>query len=370
MRIKGIPLGSLPKLMAPTRLDFERERHVFVCVCDHYEPQWQRPARHVQDARVGRWVRGFPQAVAGLCDSAGRPPQHTFFYPGDEYDAEHVDQVAALCREGFGDVEVHLHHRHDTSAGLREKLERYVETLSSRHGLLERDAGGRPSYGFIHGNWALDNSRPYGYWCGVNDEITILRETGCYADFTMPSAPDPCQTRTVNSIYYAIDDRERPKSHDWGIAARVGAAPPKDALLMIQGPLALDWGRRKWGVLPGLENGDLTGRQPASLARFLLWCAAGVSVVGRKEWVFIKLHTHGAQEQNMAMFLGEPMRRFHEELRQFAGQHPALSYYYVTAREMAELVHQAESGRKDPVVPMKDARDAARQESRCGSAGV
>jgi hypothetical protein len=371
MRIKGIPFVAWPRLAAPSPPAFDRELHVLICICDHYEPLWQRPARHVQDARVDRWVREFPRAVAGLHDSAGRPPQHTFFYPGDEYDAEHVDQIAALCREGFGDVEVHLHHRHDTSSGLREKLEHYVEQLSTRHGLLERDSLGRPSYGFIHGNWALDNSRPDGDWCGVNDEITILRETGCYADFTMPAAPDPCQTTTINSIYYATDDPARPKSHDRGVAARVGATAPRDALLMIQGPLALDWGRRKWGLLPGLENGDLTGRQPASLARFLRWCAAGVHVEGRNNWRFIKLHTHGAQEPNMAMFLGEPMRRFHEDLRKFADHHPALRYYYVTAREMADLVRQAELGQTVPsVVSRQDQPVAARQEDRCGAAGL
>src|SRR5262245_22130709 len=115
MRLKGIPLSAIPKLLAPRRVSFDRSLTVFIAVCDHSEPMWQRPARHVQDARVARWVQEYPKAVAGLSDSAGRPPQHTFFYPGDEYGAEHVEQIAGLCRQGFGDVEVHLHHRHDTS---------------------------------------------------------------------------------------------------------------------------------------------------------------------------------------------------------------------------------------------------------------
>jgi hypothetical protein len=344
MHFKGIPFSAVPKLLAPKRVAFDRLRHVFIAVCDHFEPLWQRPARHVQDARVERWVRDYPRAVAGLSDSAGRPPQHTFFYPGDEYDAEHVEQIARLCRQGFGDVEVHLHHRHDTSDSLREKLERYVETLHGRHGLLEKNAEGRIMYGFIHGNWALDNSRPDGDWCGVNDEITILRETGCYADFTMPSAPNPCQTATVNRIYYAIDDPLRSKSHDRGIAAQAGQAPPSESLLMIQGPLVFDWTNRKWGCLPRLENGDLTGRRPPCLRRFQLWCQARVSVVGREDWLFIKLHTHGAQESNAELFLGGTVRRFHDQLKHFANRHEALRYYYVTAREMSELVKRAEHG--------------------------
>jgi hypothetical protein len=344
MRLKGIPLPVVPKLLAPKRVAFDRRLHVFIAVCDHYEPRTWNPPRHVQDARVERWTRGYAASVAGLCDSTGRPPQHTFFYPGDEYDAEHVEQIAGLCREGLGDVEVHFHHHRDNSASFREKLEQYVGGLHSRHGLLEKDAAGRLTYGFIHGNWALDNSHPQGDWCGVNDEITILRETGCYADFTMPSAPDVCQTTTVNRIYYAIDDPLRPKSHDQGIAARVGKTPPSEGLLMIQGPLVPDWNSRKWGLLPRLENGDLIGGRPPTLGRFRLWCSAGVSVAGRSDWLFVKLHTHGAQEKNAEMLLGEPMRRFHNDLRQFAATHPELKYYYVTAREMAGLVHQAENG--------------------------
>jgi hypothetical protein len=350
MRIRGIPIQSIPELLLPRPGLADRDVHLFLSVCDHYEPMWHRPPRHVQDARVARWVEELPVALDGLEDSTGRPPQHTFFYPGDEYDPAHVDEIAGLCRAGFGDVEVHLHHRHDTSESLREKLANYAETLHRRHGLLERDASGQITYGFIHGNWALDNSHPHGDWCGVNDELTILRETGCYADFTMPAAPSPCQTTTVNSIYYAIDDPQRPRSHDRGIAARVGQAGPKNGLLMIQGPLTFDWRQRKWSLVPRLENGDLTGRRPATIDRLRLWAGAAVSVAGRPDWRFIKLHTHGAQEANAEMFLGGAMRRFHVDLRAFAATNSRLKYHYVTAREMAGLIHQAERGAREPVL--------------------
>ncbi len=94
----------------------------------------------------------------------------------------------------------------------------FKDLLAQRPGLLSRYRDtGELAYGFVHGNWALDNSHPEGRACGVNDELTILRETGCFADFTMPSAPSPTQTRKINSIYYAVDDPGKPKSHDWGM---------------------------------------------------------------------------------------------------------------------------------------------------------
>jgi len=338
-------------------------RHVFLCVADHFEPDWGWAPAELRLARVNRWLDQYPESVAGIHDSLGRPPQHTFFFPLERYEPGLLDRLAQLCHRGFGDVEVHLHHDNDSSQQLRDKLEWFKETLHSRHGLLRRHATGEVTYGFVHGNWALDNSRPDGKWCGVNDEISVLRETGCYADFTMPSAPDHTQTRTINSIYYSLDDPERPKSHDTGIPARVGAAPPEGALLMIQGPLALDWYSRKCGPLPRLENSSLdTGRHPSD-QRFRLWERANVTVAGRPDWRFIKLHTHGAKEPNADVLLGSPMRSLHESLAWRACEHPDFKYYYVTAYEMAQLVHAAEKDVRVPaevlsIGPRRDSTDA------------
>lgn len=349
-RPRGLHWGSVPGIICHSLgpLDLRRPLHVFLCLADHYEPLRGGATLSVQRERVARWVREYPRSVAGLADSRGRSPQHTFFYPAEEYVPEHLEAMAGLCRAGHGDVDVHLHHDNDCSDRLRETLESFKEILFHRHGLLARSPAGQITYGFIHGNWALDNSRPDGRWCGVNDELSILRETGCYADFTMPSAPNPCQTRTINSIYYARDDRARPNSHDRGTASQRGVTPADDALLMIQGPLLLGWKRQGWRVSPALENGELHGGRPPTLARFKRWLRAGVGVVGTSDWIFIKLHTHGALERNAEMLLGEPMRQFHYSLAQFARRRPALNYYYVTAREMAGLVRQAEQGAETP----------------------
>lgn len=345
MRIKGIPLSTCARLLGGGGpVDWDRPLCVFLCVADHYEPMWGAAPLAKQRERVERWVADFPRMAAGLEDSAGRPPQHTFFYPAEDYTPELVEALAGLCREGYGDVEVHLHHDNDTPENLERTLTSFTEALDRRHGLLRRDASGRLTYGFIHGNWALDNSRPDGRWCGVNNELAVLKRTGCYADFTMPSAPSPTQTRMANAIYYARGADGRSKGHDWGAAARVGVAPPEDALLMVQGPLGFDWSRRKAGVLPRLENGDLHANFPPSLSRFEQWVKARVCVQGRPEWRFVKLHTHGAKEANADVLLGEPMRAFHEGLARLRAQRPALSYYYVTAWEMACLVEQAREG--------------------------
>lgn len=352
IRPRGLHLSTIARLLAWRSTASKGPLRLFITIADHYEPMNGNVPASVQDERVSRWVTEYPKTFGDITDSRGRPPQHSFFYPAecylaDEQSVRHVERIAELCRSGFGDVEVHLHHDNDTSENLRATLLKFTSQLHDRHGLLKKSNDGRLSYGFIHGNWALDNSRRDGRWCGVNDEITILRETGCYADFTMPSAPADAQTRQINSIYYAVDDPLKPNSHDSGVSAAVSRTSPKDSLLLIQGPLQLDWKRRRFGVLPGIENADLQGGFAPTEHRLKLWRQAAVSVQGREDWVFIKLHTHGAPEGNAGMLLGEPMQRFHKMLATQAARDSFL-YYYVTAREMADLVHQAEQGVAEP----------------------
>jgi hypothetical protein len=321
----------------------QRPLNVFIAICDHFEPRNNQAEHATAIARVDRWCAEYPRLFDQFRDSDGRPPQHTMFFPQDEYHPEYLDRIAEFVSGGWGDVEIHLHHDGDTADSLREKLVEFRDTLFHRHGLLRRDPNsGAIVYGFIHGNWALCNCRPDGRWCGVDQELTVLRETGCYADFTLPSAPTDTQTSTINSIYYAADLPGRRKSHDRGVRACVGREPPRDHLLMIQGPLELDWQRRKFGLLPRIENGDIHAGFAPNAQRLSLWLKAGVHVLGRPEWLFVKLHTHGCKAGNIDTLLGEPTARFHRELAAVAARHPQFRYHYVTAWEMAQLVHAAE----------------------------
>src|SRR5439155_17963245 len=107
------------------------------------------------------------------------------------------------------EIELHLHHHDDTDATLRALLREALHTYR-QHGALSAWPDGRLAFGFIHGNWALDNSRhDHGRnYCGVNNELTVLMEEGCYADFTFPAWQHTAQPRQTNSLYYAVDDPE------------------------------------------------------------------------------------------------------------------------------------------------------------------
>ncbi len=251
-----------------------RPVHVLLCVADHYEPGNGGVSHETGLARVQSWAGGYPAKLGAFRDSDGRPPRHTFFYPLEMYREKEVELLAALCRQGFGEIEVHLHHENDTAEELRRRLIEFRDLLTTRHGQLARHMRtGQTMYGFVHGNWALDNSRPDGRWCGVTNELDILRETGCYADFTMPAYPDACQTRKINSIYYAVGRPGRCKSHDTGLDVGRGALPA-NALMLIQGPLLLNWRNRKWGIVPRVENACIQGSQPPTMQRLDLWLKA------------------------------------------------------------------------------------------------
>tara|TARA_R100000789_G_scaffold86351_5_gene82481 strand:- start:532 stop:1707 length:1176 start_codon:yes stop_codon:yes gene_type:complete len=316
---------------------------LFIAICDHYEPQRGNLPKPQAMELVNRWCEQYPKLFDRFEDINGRKPQHTFFFPQDEYQPEYLDALKFLCDAGYGDVDIHLHHRDDTPEGLTEKLITFRDELFHRHGLLRRHPITEEIvYGFIHGNWSLCNSHPGGYDCGVDQELSILKETGCYADFTLPSAPSPTQVCTINSIYYAWDRPGITKSHDTGQRSKVGRKPPEDALLMIQGPLVPDWKNRKLGIFPSIENSDLHGNRPPTMDRFDLWQKANVHVLGKPNWKFIKLHTHGCKEGNIDMLLGPEMVKFHEQLAERHAKNPQFRYHYVTAWDMYQLVKQAE----------------------------
>ena len=180
----------------------------------------------------------------------------------------------------------------------------------------------------------------------------MLSETGCYADLTFPSAPSPTQPRMVNAIYRAWD-RPEGRGHDSGERVfniqhptRNTQYPRMDGsgLLMVQGPLGLNFGRRKWGVFPRIENAEISGANRPTPDRVRLWARTGIHVTGRPEWVFVKLHAHGCMPANGDVLLGEAMKEMHTFLQRRFNDGKAWQLHYVSAREMVNIVLAAEDG--------------------------
>src|SRR5215467_4526869 len=278
-----------------------RPRRLWVAITDHYEPLGGKVALDVATARVRRWQEAWPRiAEAAPRDADDRRPVYSFFYPEEEYDSRLLEPLAEMTRQGIGDVEVHIHHERETAEGFIRKIGGFCRKLRDDHGLLN-DHNGRMVFGFIHGNWALDNSRPDGLCCGLTGEIELLRDLGCYADFTMPSIPAPTQGRIVNQVYWCTGTPGHPKAFDRGIEAAIGAGAQGD-LLMITGPVGLRYAGR---LVPRVEMGEIAANDPPTEYRVRRWIDLAPRI-GTD--IFLKLYTHGAREDNADALLGTPTR--------------------------------------------------------------
>ncbi len=271
-------------------------RRLYVAFTDHFEPHGNTTL-DVAHLRLATWQNRWPRIAADAPrDAAGKPPCFTFFYPQEEYQRDLLNTIAALTHDGTADVEVHLHHFDDTAPSFVEKMRTFIRTLHEQHGLLHT-LHGRLAFAFIHGNWALDNSRPDGLKCGVTGELQLLRDLGCYADFTMPSFPSPTQSRIVNQIYWTTGSPARPRGFDSGIEATPAGGRQGD-LLMVTGPLGLRFRDR---LLPRFETGELAFYDPPTPARIERWLALAPRI---GDAIFLKLYGHSAREDNAAALLG------------------------------------------------------------------
>jgi hypothetical protein len=308
------------------RVGCPKPRRVWLAIADHYEPYWRGADDATATERVARWRKAWPEIAArSTKDSGGRSPRYTFFYPQEEYRADLLDQLADLTHAGIADVEIHIHHDGEGRQNFVDRMSCFRETLHQRHGLLRKHNGGL-AFGFIHGNWALDNSLPRGRHCGLNDEITLLRDLGCYADFTMPSGDSPSQARLVNTIYWCKDDPNGPKSYDTGAKIKPGGEQDGD-LLMIPGPLGPRWRGR---FLPRMENGELAVYNPPNAYRVKRWLDLAPRL-GTD--VFVKLFTHGAQERHSKVLLGKGLEQMFVDFANEA-RRAGCKFYYVSTWEM------------------------------------
>lgn len=353
----GKALRSLPWLVNYAaqrplrRARSRRAEHLIIAIADHFEPGIMPGTRQTadlaeQERRLEAWCTEYPAAVGAWRDDDGWPLRHTYFYPAEQYHEGIVGRLAEHCRAGWGETEVHLHHgvdAPDTAAHTRSVLLDFVARLGTLGCLSRWDGQGPLRYAFVHGNWALANSAG-GRFCGVDDEMQILAETGCYVDMTLPSAPNPAQVNTINALYECARPLHKPVPHRRGRDLKVGRAPWTYPLI-IQGPLGLDFARRIQGwPVPCIENGEVTSRRVPSMGRLSLWREAHITVQGREEWAFIKLHCHGMDPRDRAAMIGDPLQEFLRQLTAARAERP-YRVHFVTAREMVNIALAACDGR-------------------------
>lgn len=335
------------------RLPDVRPLHLVIGVADHFEPMnrprgQEKPVDYgEQERRLKKWCREYPAAVEAWRDDKGQPFRHTYFYPAEDYDAALVDRLAEHCHAGWGEIEIHLHHgveAPDTAENTARTLVEFRDALAARGCLSRENGGGPPRYAFVHGNWALANS-DHGRFCGVDEEMQILANTGCYADFTLP-APSTAQIGKINALYECALPINQRAPHRRGYDLQCGRVP-RTFPLIVQGPLMLDFAHRKQGwPFPGIECGELSGANPPTMRRLGLWRKAAITVRGRPDWLFIKLHCHGMQSSDESAMLGSLIQDFLRQLVEGPGNQAEYRLHFVTMREMVNIALAACDGRE------------------------
>jgi len=312
--------------------------HLFFVYVDHFEPG---DSYHY----VQRWLDEYPNLADRHHDSDGRVVQHTWFYPAEQRIDRNLLALQKLVTAGYGEVELHIHHNHDTQETGRERFSEDVGYLQ-QFGFL-KTPDGVSHFAFIHGNWGLDNSLGPEF-CGNSMEIALLRDLGCFADFTLPTLYWESQPPMVNNIYAATDD-PRPKSYDHGVPVQQGV-PFRGDLMMFQGPLLMVPSLRPRSLFVFVEDGEIHPAIPVGPDRVDHWVRAHIHVKGRPDWQFVKVHTHGAEDNLYASETLGP--HFDSALGRLETTYNDGTHYilhYITAREAFNLVRAAIDGKQgDP----------------------
>ena len=311
--------------------------HIMFLIVDHFEPTTL--------ANMKSWTTRWPKVVSNHFDADGVPPQYTWAYFIDGFDKIILKELAKLPEMGLGEIEVQLHHADDTPESFRQKLIEGKERLREVGATITTD--GQERFAYIAGNWALDNSVIINGQnrSGVNSELIILKEEGCFADFTMPPAMGMAMPSLLNRIYYAVDNPQMPKSYNTGINMSANRKPSGD-LLIFQGPFSInlrDWSKRFY---PDINTGNIQASDPPSPLRVDEWVRVGIHVEGRRDWVFIKLHTHGAHPPIREMLFGPAMDNLFTYLETKYNDGSNYILHYVTAREAYNIAKAAEAGKQ------------------------
>ena len=329
---------------------FEK-KHVIFTIANHFEPSWSANGLldlDKQRRRLDEYHKLVRKTGEAVLDSDGTKFRHTNFYPAEQYDFQILEKMAEMQSEGLGETEIHLHHgveRKDTAENLRKSLTGFRDILAEDHKLLSHfDNESQPKYAFVHGNLALANSCG-GRFCGVDEEMQILQETGCYADMTLPSAPDESQVQVINQIYECGLPLKEKIPHRTGCSVKVFGKQPQLPLIFT-GPLVFNWTRRIKGLpIPRIEDGALVHNQPMDLARFNRWISANITVKERTDWVFVKLYCHGFFDHDQSASIGEDARKFFSEIIEDGERTGKYKVHFASAREAFNMVLAAIEGK-------------------------
>src|ERR1044072_2909799 len=126
--------------------------HLVFVVANHFEPGLGDTAIR----RLERWCELARSTGDAIRDHDGTPFRHTNFFPAEQYERPLLDLLAGLQSDGYGEVEIHLHHgvdQPDTAENTRRQLETFRDVLAEDHKCVARSMSGsdpQPKYELVN----------------------------------------------------------------------------------------------------------------------------------------------------------------------------------------------------------------------------
>ena len=277
--------------------------HLYVAFCNHLSPFRGSVSQEIAEHRIVTWQREYTGFASEHRDSLGNQPVHTFFYDEADYNPRFIDVLYRMCKSGIADVEILLRHGQNTPFEFKRKVESFRDVLFHHHGLL-RQNGGAISFAFVHDHMSPCDSHQQSVLCDVNRKQFILKECGCYADFTFPCAPDTQESESED-------------------------------LLRIEGPLGTNWRNRRFCLFPRAETGEISARSRFTHHRARLWLDTAPQINGDTKNIFLKLHTYGAVDSTVRYLFGESgIHDLYGYLEKKSIDNSDFILHYVSAYEM------------------------------------
>lgn len=316
----------------PDQIIPDNQKHLIFVFVDHYEPGKGEKAAQFNAV----WCDKFRLISNANRDDYGNRFRYTWFYPYDHQNEAVMQALARMAYEGFGEIEMHWHlTKADglTNETFGVELDKAIKWYQQFGAMVTADTPARTAFAYIAGNWDLDASRNDVETHGITNQIDELVKHGCFADFTFSTIGTDSQPSKVNSIYYAQDDPNQPKSYNDGENVAVGKTST-GRLMIFQGPMTLE-------LTGNLEYGAVERNIRFHPRRVQKWIDANIHVIGKPEWIFVKLYSHGAQSAKVCLDHDMDIM-----LKSLASQcrERGIKLHFMTAREAYNIVKAAEKG--------------------------
>ena len=103
-----------------------------------------------------------------------------------------------------------------------------------------------------------------------------------------------------------------------------------------------------------MDDGDIASYRRYAPERLDRWVQAGIHVFGRPDRIFIKLHSHGAADENRLAMLEADLEAMFSDAEARYNDGKTYRLHYVSAREMYNVIQATEANVN---VSLSEARD-------------